>query len=110
MSRVNEEEYPNLSNSLDMGAFKKLIQDLVTVKFDGRFSFTGFCEPLLTKNLNEYVNEIKKNLPDSRVEIVSNGDVLLTKVGSKTLDNLFLAGLDVIESVCMMDLTKFKNF
>ena len=43
-----------------MGAFKKLIQDLVTVKFDGRFSFTGFCEPLLTKNLNEYVNEIKK--------------------------------------------------
>ena len=92
--RVNEEEYPNLSNSLDMGAFKKLIQDLVTVKFDGRFSFTGFCEPLLTKNLNEYVNEIKKNLPDSRVEIVSNGDVLLTKVGSKTLE-IFLAGLDV---------------
>ena len=35
-------------------------------------------------------------MPDSRVEIVSNGDVLLTKVGSKTLDNLFLAGLDVI--------------
>lgn len=94
--RVNEEEYPNLSNSLDMVAFKKLIQDLVSIKFDGRFSFTGFCEPLLTKNLNEYVNEIKKNLPDSRVEIVSNGDVLLTKVGSKILDNLFLAGLDVI--------------
>ena len=59
-----------------MDAFKRLIKDLVTINYDGRFSFTGFCEPLLTKNLHEYVLEIKKNLPNSTVEIVSNGDVL----------------------------------
>ena len=94
--RVNESEYPNILNSLDMGAFKKLIKDLTTIKYDGRFSFTGFCEPLLTKNLYEYVSIIKTNLPKSTVEIVSNGDVLEKKTGPKMLTNLFEAGLDRI--------------
>ena len=52
-------EYPNILNNLDMDAFKRLIKDLVTINYDGRFSFTGFCEPL-TKNLHDYVLEIKK--------------------------------------------------
>ena len=94
--RVNKSAYPNILNSLDMGAFKKLIKDLVTIKYDGRFSFTGFCEPLLTKNLHEYILEIKENLPNSTVEIVSNGDVLEKKTGPKMLSNLFRAGLDRI--------------
>ena len=91
--RVSKENYPNILNNLNMDAFKNLINDLTSINFDGRFSFTGFCEPLLTKNLNEYVYEIRSKLPKSVIEIVSNGDVLITKVGPKMLDNLFKAGL-----------------
>ena len=94
--RVNEADYPNILNNLDMNAFINLLKDLVSINYDGRFSFTGFCEPLLTKNLHEYIFEIKSNLPKSTVEIVSNGDVLEKKTGSKILNNLFGAGLDRI--------------
>ena len=48
--RVNKADYPNILESLDMKAFKNLIIDLKSINYNGRFSFTGFCEPLLTKN------------------------------------------------------------
>ncbi len=41
--RVNKAEYPNILNNLDMNAFKNLIKDLVSINYNGRFSFTGFC-------------------------------------------------------------------
>lgn len=94
--RVNEKEYPNILQNLNMDAFKNLINDLVFIKYTGRFSFTGFCEPLLTKNLYEYIYEIKSKLSKSKVEIVTNGDVLLTKNGEKMLKKLYESGLDVI--------------
>ena len=91
--RVNEEDYPNILQNLDMSAFKNLIKDLKSIDFNGRFSFTGFCEPLLTKNLDEYIFEISSNLKNSIIEIVSNGDVLITKKGDSMLKKLFEAGL-----------------
>ena len=94
--RVNESKYPNILNNLDMGAFKKLIKDLSTINYDGRLAFSAFCEPLLTKNLHEYISIIKTSLPKSTVEIVSNGDVLVKRRGPKMLDNLFKAGLNRI--------------
>ena len=53
--RVDEERYPNIPTSLDFQVFKKLINDLTEINYTGRFSFTGFSEPLLTKNLYEYI-------------------------------------------------------
>ena len=94
--RVNEKDYPNILESLDMGAFKNLVKDLVKINYTGRFSFSGFCEPLLTKNLYEYIDEIKTNLPKSIIEIVSNGDVLLAKNGESVLKKLYNSGLDTI--------------
>ena len=94
--RVNEKDYPNILQSLDMEAFKNLVKDLVKINYTGRFSFSGFCEPLLTKNLDEYIYEIKTNLPKSIIEIVSNGDVLLAKNGNSVLKKLFDSGLDTI--------------
>ena len=94
--RVNEKEYPNILENLDMEAFKNLIKDLVKINYTGRFSFTGFCEPLLTKNLHEYISEIKMHLPKTTVEIVTNGDVLLSKNGEQILKTLFDSGLDTI--------------
>jgi len=94
--RVNKKDYPNILENLDIGAFKNLINDLVTINYTGRFAFSGFCEPLLTKNLHEYISEIKVHLPKTIVEIVSNGDVLLSKNGEKMLTKLYDSGLDTI--------------
>ena len=94
--RVNEKDYPNILESLNMEAFKNLVKDLVKINYTGRFSFSGFCEPLLTKNLDEYIYEIKMNLPKTTIEIVSNGDVLLAKNGESVLKKLYNSGLDTI--------------
>ncbi len=91
--RVDPKKYPNISKSLDMNVFKNMLNDLVKVKFNGRISFSGFGEPLLTKHLVEYVTLIKEKLNNVYVEITTNGDVLLSKNGPKRLKELFDNGL-----------------
>ena len=91
--RVDPKKYPNISKSLDIEVFKKLLNDLVKVEFNGRLSFSGFGEPLLTKNLVEYVSLIKEKFNNVYIEITTNGDVLLSKNGTKRLKELFDKGL-----------------
>ena len=92
--RVDEKKYPNILNSLDLDVYQKLVNDLKKINFNGRISFSGFCEPLLTKNLNEYIGLARENLPNIQIEIVSNGDPLVSKNGKIKLKELFEAGLD----------------
>ena len=84
--RVDEDGYPNIYNSLDIKVFEKNLIDLKKINYKGRFSFSGFSEPLLTKNLHEYISLMKTNLPNSPVEIVSNGDPLTRRNGAKKLN------------------------
>ena len=58
-----------------------IIGDLDSIKYQGRIAFSGFCEPLLSKNLDQYIAKIKKKLNKTIIEIVSNGDPLLGKNG-----------------------------
>tara|TARA_B100001769_G_C22021539_1_gene548932 strand:+ start:527 stop:886 length:360 start_codon:yes stop_codon:yes gene_type:complete len=58
--RVDEEGYPNILESLDMKIFDRLIDDLTSINYQGRVAFSGFCEPLLSKNLDQYIFKIKK--------------------------------------------------
>ena len=91
--RVDPKKYPNISKSLDIEVFKNMLNDLAKVNFNGRISFSGFGEPLLTKNLVKYVSLIKKKLNNIYIEITTNGDVLLSKSGAKRLKELFDHGL-----------------
>ena len=95
--RVVKEDYPNILDSLDFSLFDKLIRDLTLINYEGRIAFSGFCEPLLSKNLDEYIFKIKNKLKKTTVEIVSNGDPLLAKNGKATLLKLYESGLDTIK-------------
>ena len=94
--RVSKKDYPNLYQSLDFSVFEKMIDDLVKINFEGRISFSGFCEPLLTKNINDYIKLIKLKLPKVNVDMVSNGDVITKKNFKKILEGLYNSGLDTI--------------
>ena len=94
--RADEKKYPNIFTPLNFAVFEKLINELSLINFSGRISFSGFCEPLLTKNLYEYILLIKKKLPKVTTEIVSNGDPLLGKNGVDRLTKLFESGLSNI--------------
>ncbi len=95
--RVNEKDYPNIYNGLDLEVYERLLKDLKKINFNGRFSFSGFCEPLLTKNLYQYIELAKSYLKNINIGIVSNGDPLLGKNAKNKLTKLYDAGLDDIK-------------
>lgn len=74
----------------------KLAQDLSTVNYSGLILFSGFVESLLDKNISRHVNTLKKMVPDSRIEMVTNGDPITIK----NLNKLHKAGLDALLVSC----------
>ncbi len=92
--RVDEKNYPNILQSLQIKIYKKMLNDLEKINYLGRISFSGFCEPLLTKNIHDYLKMAKNILPNVTIEIVSNGDPLTAKNGKFRLKQLFDSGLD----------------
>jgi radical SAM protein with 4Fe4S-binding SPASM domain len=82
----------NIQGKLELKVYKKLLNDLKSIGYRGRIIFSGFSEPLLHKNLEGLVRETKVMLPNSVLEIITNGDLLR----SLKLESLFKSGLDVI--------------
>jgi len=70
--------------------YKKIINQLAEIKFDGRVSPHFYGEPLTDKRLPELIRYTRKMLPRARIEIFSNGD-LLTK---ELYYDLIKAGVD----------------
>ncbi len=91
--RVDKKNYPNILKSFPLENFKVIISELKKEKFDGRISFSGFCEPLLTKDLDLYIKTARTELENIIIEIVSNGDPLLAKNGKVRLKKLYDSGL-----------------
>ncbi|VVB86493.1 Coenzyme PQQ synthesis protein E [uncultured archaeon] len=56
--------------------FKKIINQLAEIKFDGRISPHFYGEPLLDKRIITFVKFIREKLPKSKISIYSNGDFL----------------------------------
>lgn len=90
--RVDDKQFPNKYESLPLNIFHKIMRELWSIHYTGRISFSGFSEPLLTKNIEEYISCGKKLCPNMTIEIVTNGDCLTLE----RLKNLFLSGLDNI--------------
>ena len=80
-----------------MQLFDDLINDLVSINFDGRVAFSGFVSLYYPKNLDEYISKLKNKLKKLTIEVVSNGDPLLAKNGKIRLKKLFDSGLDTIK-------------
>ena len=90
--RVDPERFPNKYESISLDVFKKTMRELATIHYSGRMSFSGFSEPLLTKNLEEYIACGRATCPEMTIEMVSNGDALTLE----RLKSLFASGLDNI--------------
>ena len=69
-----------------------LCEQLSKYNYKGIFAYSGFNEPLLNKNIYENIKVARKFLPESRIEIVTNGDAL----NKKRLQKLFESGLTLI--------------
>ena len=90
--RVDEALWPNKDEEFSIDLFSKIVAELKTINYSGRVSFSGFSEPTLHSKLPEILELIKKNLPNSFPEIITNGDYL----NEKTLIKFFKSGLKFI--------------
>ena len=80
--KSDEKIAPDTYNQMNRVLIDKLVLDLQNIKYRGSVALCGYGEPLLHKDLN-YI--VKKLSQVSSVEIVTNGDVL----NSKVLKNLY---------------------
>jgi len=71
---------------------EKLCKELQKLNYKGTIRYSGFVEPMLDKNIYNLINMVKNFLPDSNVEMVTNGDPL----NLKRLEKLFQSGLNRI--------------
>ena len=83
-------DYPDINEFISEKLHKKLCDELSELNYTGLIIYSGFVEPMLDKNIYKLVQYAKKTNPSSRIEIISNGDVL-----SKTrLKKIYEYGLD----------------
>ncbi|GFM38128.1 radical SAM/SPASM domain-containing protein [Desulfovibrio psychrotolerans] len=78
--------------AMDFGLYQKIIRELESIQYAGKILYSGFCEPLLNKHITEFIAFTRKTLPNSRIEMVTNGDLLTKEVLLSLLD----ASLDTI--------------
>ena len=88
----SDPDYPDVSEFIDSALIQKLTHELGEVGYSGIFLYSGFCEPLLDKNIFELIQISKLNMPVAKIELVSNGDPL----NHQRMRKLFDSGLTTL--------------
>jgi len=70
----------------------KLSKELSTHNYSGIFLFSGFVEPMLDVNIYKLVSIVRRNLPNAKIEMVTNGDVL----NQERVKKIFKSGLSTL--------------
>ena len=86
----------------------KIFKELSELKYKGLIIYSGFNEPLLNKNVYKNISSARKYIPDAKIELITNGDVL----NASRLKKLFESGLNTILISVYdgpEDMIKFKN-
>ena len=96
-----------ISNSLH----EKLCIELKELNYMGTIRYSGFVEPLLDKNIFSLINMTRKYLPESNIELVTNGDPLnlvrLNKLFKNGLNRILISAYDSkedaekLEALCL---------
>lgn len=82
--KANEDIAPDTYQKMSRMMIDKIHDQLSEINFSGTISLCGYGEPLLHKDINYIVEKLSKI---SKVEIITNGDVLT----SKKLQELYLS-------------------
>ena len=77
---------------IDSKLHKKLCNELNQLNYEGTIRYSGFVEPLLDKKIYDLIKMVRDYLPNSNIELVTNGDPL----NLERLQKLFRCGLNKI--------------
>lgn len=102
----SDSEYENKKIFIDRALHNKLIKELSEVKFSGLLGYSGFNEPLLNKSIYQNIKFSRSLLPNAKIELTTNGDVL----NEERLKMLFDNGLTTILISAYDGHEQAKNF
>ena len=88
----SDPNYSHVNEFFSNQLHDKLCMDLAKFNFSGIFAYCGFNEPLLKKDIYRDIEFARKKMPNSKIEIVTNGDVL----DKNRLKKLYDSGLSTI--------------
>ena len=102
----SDPNYPDINEFISSDLHNKLFDELSKHNFSGIVIYSGFVEPLLDKNIYSLISYAKKKVPDARIEIITNGDVL----NEERLKKLYLSGLDRLQISLYDGEEQYNNF
>ena len=82
----NHDRFPQREKgNMDEHIWKKIVNELCSLKFCGRISPHFYGEPLLDKRLPDLLNYARRKCPDSYIMIATNGDYLTEELFLKLI-------------------------
>ena len=104
----SDDGYQDIKEFITPELHTKLMNELSVLNYKGLIVYSGFNEPLLNKKIYENILQARKLVPGSKIELITNGDVL----NEKRLVKLFESGLSTILISVYdgpEDVVKFQN-
>ena len=105
-----EDKKEFISNKLH----EKMCIELKELNYKGTVRFSGFIEPMLDKNIYNLISMVRNYIPESNIEMVTNGDPLnlarLKKLFNSGLNRILISAYDgKKEAEKLNDLCKSAN-
>lgn len=94
--RSDTEVYPNRNLLMSVETADNLSKSCAKNNFEGDFHMSGFGESLTSKHVYDIIAVIRKNLPDNRIAMTSNADLM----NVKKINRLVECGLNHIIISC----------
>ena len=88
----SDPEYPDKKEFISDKLHNKIFLELSSLNYSGMIIYSGFNEPLLNKKAFENIASARNYLPNAKIELITNGDVL----SIHRLKKLFESGLNTI--------------
>ena len=85
-------EFKDIKEFISEDLIIKISKELSFHNYSGIFLFSGFVEPMLDKNIYKLTKIVRDHLPEAKIEMVTNGDVLNKERAIK----LFKSGLSTL--------------
>jgi radical SAM protein with 4Fe4S-binding SPASM domain len=88
----SDPEYKDIKEFISEELHESICKQLSEHNYSGILVYSGFNEPLLNKNIYKNISVARSYLPNSKIELVTNGDVL----NKDRLLKIFESGLSTI--------------
>ena len=88
----SDDSYEDIKEFISDKLHHKIFKELSDLNYSGLIIYSGFNEPLLNKKAYKNIASARKYLPNAKIELITNGDVLNTR----RLKKLFESGLSTL--------------